>query len=198
MCPPRSMIRQKYHWADRVKTSNTKLLFCGWIFTTQTENGILMGIDPAPFWVNLFLYTYENEYLPELISNDEVKACRFHATKRFIDDLGTLNDAGAFNDVYKDIYSPELQLKVEHSSTHATFLKLYITAKYREFIYKLFDKRDAFPFLIVRMPFYSALVDEFLRIDRSFLLYKEFREEAIKLLNRMKVQGAKSLRCRKT
>ena len=91
--------------------------------------GIPMGIDPAPFWANLFLYTYENEYLPELISNDKVKACHFHATKRFIDDLGTLNDAGAFNDVYKDICSPELQLKVEHSGTHATFLNLDITVK---------------------------------------------------------------------
>ena len=24
---------------------------------------IIMGIDPAPFWANLFLYTYEEEYI---------------------------------------------------------------------------------------------------------------------------------------
>ena len=42
--------------------------------------GIPMGIDPAPFWANLFLYTYENEYMSELISNDKVKARHFHAT----------------------------------------------------------------------------------------------------------------------
>ena len=77
--------------------------------------GIPMGIDPAPFGVNLFLCTYENEDMSELISNDKVKACHFHATKRFIDDLGI------FNDVYKDIYTPVLQLKVEHVATHATF-----------------------------------------------------------------------------
>ena len=71
-----------------------------------------MGIDPAPFWANLFLYTYENEYTSELISNDQVKARHFHATKRFIDDIRTLNDGGVFN-VYKDIYPPELQLKVD-------------------------------------------------------------------------------------
>ena len=53
--------------------------------------GIPMGIDPAPFGVNLFLCTYENEDMSELISNDKVKACHFHATKRFIDDLGILN-----------------------------------------------------------------------------------------------------------
>ena len=50
--------------------------------------------------------------MSELISNDKVKACHFHATKCFIDDLGTLNDGRVFNDVYKYIYPPEVQLKV--------------------------------------------------------------------------------------
>ena len=45
-----------------------------------------MGNDPAPFWAN------ENEYVSELISNDETKAHNFHAAKLFIDDLGTFND----------------------------------------------------------------------------------------------------------
>ena len=35
---------------------------------------------------------------------DKVKVRHFQANKRFIDDLGTLNDGGVFNDVYKDIY----------------------------------------------------------------------------------------------
>ena len=86
-----------------------------------------------------------------MISNDKVKACHFHATKRFIDNFGTLNDGGVCNDVYKDIYTPEPQLKIENSGTHAAFLNLDITVKDGVFIYKLFDKRDAFPFFIVRM-----------------------------------------------
>ena len=85
--------------------------------------------------------------MSEFISNDKVKARHFHATNRFIDDLGTLNDEGVFNYVYKDIYPTELQLKVEHSGTHATFLNLDITVKNGVFIYKLIDKRDAFLFL---------------------------------------------------
>ena len=89
--------------------------------------GIQMGTGSAPFWANLFLYTYENEYMSKLISNDKVKVRHFHATKRFIDDLGTLNVGVVLNDVYKDIYPPELQLKVEHSGTHATFLNLNFT-----------------------------------------------------------------------
>ena len=76
--------------------------------------GIPMGIDLVPFRENLFLYTYENEYMIELISNDKVKARHFHPPERFIDDLGTLNDDSVFNDVYTDIHPSELQLKVEH------------------------------------------------------------------------------------
>ena len=100
--------------------------------------------------------------------------------------IGTLNDGNVLNDVYKDIYPPVLQLKVEHSGTHVTFLNLDITVNDGVFIYKHFDKGDAFPFFIVRMPyinsnipksiFYSALVGEFLRIAHSSLLYKDLIE----------------------
>ena len=58
---------------------------------------------------------------------DKVKARHLDAAKRIIDDIGTLNDGRIFNDVYKDIYPRELQVKVEHSGTHATFLNLDIT-----------------------------------------------------------------------
>ena len=128
---------------------------------------IPMGMDLAPSGANLFLYTYENEYMPELISNGKIQARHFHASKHFIDDLDTLNGGGVFNDIYKDIYSSVLQLKVEHSGTHATFLNLDINAKDEVFNYKLFDKGDAFFFLsftcltlIAASPskFHSALV----------------------------------------
>ena len=91
--------------------------------------------------------------MSELISNDKVEACHFQETKHFIDDFGNLNHVGGFNDVYKDIYPPELKMKVEHSGTHATFLNLDIMVKDGVFIYKPFDKRDAFPFFIVCMPY---------------------------------------------
>ena len=99
------------------------------------------------FWAKLFLYTYENQHVSELISNHKVKAYRFHSTKHFIDDIGTLNDGAVFNDFYRDICSPELQLKVEHSGSHGTFLNLDIPVKDGAFFYKHFDKRDEFRFL---------------------------------------------------
>ena len=113
--------------------------------------GIPVGIDPAPSLANLFLYTYENKYVSELISNDKVKPCHFQETKHFIDDFGNLNYGGVFNNVSKDIYPPELEMKVEHSGTHATSLNLDVTVKNGVFIYKLFDKCDAFSFFIVHI-----------------------------------------------
>ena len=56
-------------------------------------------------WKRIHVWTY---------SNDKLKARHFYATKRFIDDLGTLIDGGVFNDVYKNICPPKL---------HANYLK---------------------------------------------------------------------------
>ncbi len=167
---------------------------------TKQAIGIPMGIDPAPFWANLFLYTYEEEYISNIIPLHPVKARHFHSTKRFIDDLCAINDGGEFGRVYKDIYPEELELKIEHSGHHASFLNLDITIEDGLFVYKLYDKRDTFPFHIVRMPqmssnipqsiFYSALVGEFLRIARSTLLIRDFTPKAKELIERMKKQGA--------
>ena len=138
--------------------------------------------------------------MSDLIASDKVKARHFHSIKRFIDDLCALNDGGEFGRVHKDIYPSELELKVEHSGSHASFLNLYITIREGIFVYRLFDKRDDFPFSIVRMPyvssnipesiFYSAMVGEFLRIARSTLLFTDFLSKARELIHRLKNQGA--------
>ena len=70
-------------------------------------------------------------------------------------------------------YLPELQLKVEHTGTHTTFLNLDITEKDKVSIYKFFQKRDTFLFFMVCMLyigsnipksiFYSTIVGEFFR-----------------------------------
>jgi len=168
--------------------------------TLRQAIGIPMGIDPAPFWANLFLYTYEEEYMSSLILTNKMKARHFHSTKRFIDDLCAINDGGEFGRVFANIYPNELDLKTEHSGSQASFLNLDITIKEGKFIYKLYDKRDTFPFFIVRMPhidsnipysiFYSALVGEILRIARSTLLLEDFLPGAKCLLSRMRTQGA--------
>ena len=81
----------------------------------------------------------------------------------------------------------------------ATFLDLFIEIIDGTFIYKLFDKRDDFPFSIVRMPdlsgnipmhvFYGSIMSEFLRIARCTLLLSDFVPRANALYKRMLCQG---------
>ena len=39
--------------------------------TMKQAMSIPVEIDPAPFWANLFLYSYEEEYMSSLISSDK-------------------------------------------------------------------------------------------------------------------------------
>ena len=161
--------------------------------------GIPMGIDPAPFWANLHLYVYECEYITNLMKTDKVRARKFRYATRFIDDECNLNDEGEFGRSFHLIYPNDLQLKCEHEGSHATFLDLDITVINGIFVYKLFDKRDNFPFFIVRMPdlsgnipshiFYGSVMSEFLRIARATLLYTDFLPKAMDLYKRMINQG---------
>ena len=130
---------------------------------------------------------------------DKARAMKFRNATRFIDDECNLNDGGEFGRSFNHIYPSDLELKCEHQGTHATFLDLDITVSNGIFVYKLFDKRDNFPFFIVRMPdlsgnipshvFYGSVMSEFLRISRPTLLYSDFLPFAINLYKRMVSQG---------
>ena len=77
---------------------------------------------------------------------------------------------------------------------------LDIVLEDQKFNVKLFDKRDAFPFHIVRMPyrdsnmpsqiFYSSFGAEILRIARTSTYSTSFFTASKKLLDRMYRQGA--------
>ena len=199
---------KKKHGKDSFTRAQIKLLTSHLIKETyfQIGNllfkqciGIPMGIDPAPFWANLHLYSYEYAFILRLMKSDKRRAFKFRNATRFIEDQCNLNDDGEFGKSYREIYPSNLELKCEHEGSHATFLDLDITVQDGCFVYKLFDKRDNFPFFIVRMPdlrgnipshvFYGSVMSEFLRIARSTLLYKDFVPSAISLFKRMRNQG---------
>ena len=102
-----------------------------------------MGIDPAPFWANLHLYSYEYKFIKSLMSTDKRKAMKFRYATRFIDDECNLNDGGEFGRSFHLIYPSDLELKCEHFGIHATFLDLEVNIIDKIFVYKLFDKRDS-------------------------------------------------------
>ena len=108
--------------------------------------------------------------MAELILNNKIKARHFYSTKRFIDNLYAITGDGEFRHNHAEIYSKKLQLRPEHQDTYVSFLNLGIHIVDGKCVRKLYDKRDSFPFFIVRIPhidsnmfismFYSVLVGE--------------------------------------
>ena len=62
----------------------------------KQDIGIPMGIDPAPFWDNLFLYFFESNYIKQFISNGSSKAYKYHEFSRSIDNLCAINNSNKF------------------------------------------------------------------------------------------------------
>ena len=71
----------------------------------QQTIGIPMDTDCAPLVADLFLFSYEFEFMKSLIS----VAAKFSNTCRYIDDLLTLNNPD-FQACIGQIYPPELEL----------------------------------------------------------------------------------------
>ena len=182
-----------------VKHLITRTYFVVGNLVIRQSIGIPMGIDPAPFCANLYLHHYEHEFITGLMRTDKRRARKFLNAFRFIDDECNLNDHGEFARSFKEIYPEELHLKCEHQGTKATFLDLHVQIIDRIYVYKLFDKRDDFPFSIVRMPdlsgnlpafiFYGSIMSEFLRIARCTRLVEDFIPRAKMLCERMVSQG---------
>ena len=163
--------------------------------------GMPMGSDPAPFFANLFLFFFEVQWIKLIKKSDYGRARRFLSTFRFIDDLIAANDYGEFERSFKEIYPPELTLKKENIiDTEGTFYDLDIAVKDGIFDHKLYDKRDAFNFSIVRFPykesnipakmFHSTIGAEILRICRATSSYTSFIQCCKPFILRMTKQGA--------
>ena len=145
---------------------------------------IPLGIDPALFWVNLFLHFYENQFMAELISNNKFKTRRFHSTKSFIGDLCAMNDGREFGRTNAGVFPKDCELRLQHQGTHASILNLNFNTLGGKSVHKLYDKRDSFRFFIVMMPnidsntpnsiFYSTLIGETPRIACSNLHFSDF------------------------
>ena len=67
-----------------------------------------MGTNCAPLLVDLFLCSYENEFLNKLMKEGKRKLARkFSLSYHYIDDLISFNNK-RFNELISDIYPKEL------------------------------------------------------------------------------------------
>ena len=118
----------------------------------QQTIGIPMGTDCAPLVADLFLFSYEFEFMKSLIRTDLSVAAKFNNTCRYIDDLLTLNNPD-FQACIGQIYLPELELKkTTESHDSCSYLDLNINILNGKFYTDLYDKRDTFSFSIVNFP----------------------------------------------
>ena len=120
-----------------------------------------MGTDCAPFLANLFLYSYESEWICRKSENKEFDVLKkFQHCFRYIDDLLCINNDQMMDTVTTEIYPPELSLTSDDATAQANYLDLSIEIKSGKIHTSLFDKRDAFGFTIVNFPDLSGNIPE--------------------------------------
>ena len=131
-----------------VLVDNIYVRFGGQLF--QQMVGIPVRTNCAPLLADLFLYSYENEFLDKL-------ARKFNLSYRYIDDLIAFNNT-RFKEFISDIYPKELTIsETTESTSFASYLDLLsIRDTNNNVTTKLYDKHDSFGFHIVNFPFMSS------------------------------------------
>ena len=83
--------------------------------------GKSLGIEPATFWGNPFLYFFKFKHVQNLIFKRSTRAYKHHASSRCINDFCTINDDGEWSKSFKCIYPGKLELILEHSERFSIF-----------------------------------------------------------------------------
>ena len=135
---------------------NIYVRFGGQLFRQMV--GIPMRTNCAPLLADLFLYSYENEFLDKPIKEGKRKLARkFNLSYRYTDDLISFINK-RFKEFISDVYPKERTIsETTESISVASYLDLlFIRDKSNNITTKLYDKRDAFGFHIVNFPFKSC------------------------------------------
>ena len=180
---------------------NIYVRFGGVLFRQMV--GIPMGTNCAPLLADLFLYSYENEFLDKLIKEGKRKLARkFNLSYRYIDDLSSFNNK-RFKEFISDVYLKELTISETTESTSiASYLDLlFIRDKSNNITTKLDDKREAFSFHIVDSPFmssnipsapaYGVYASQLIRYARCCSHYSDFSLRHRALVAKLLSQGYK-------
>ena len=162
--------------------------------------GIPMGTDCAPFLANLFLYSYEYEWIDKqrLMKNHHLLKC-FKNCGRYIDDLFLVNNFDQMKKYMSDIYPKELELVPDgFDGMTVPFLDLLLSIKDGVISSSIFDKRDAYDFPIVNFPIlsgnipalssYGVFAGEAVRYARACTYFDDFKTRMLILVKKLKKQ----------
>jgi hypothetical protein len=127
--------------------------------------GIPMGTNCAPSLANLYLYSYECEFIDRVMATHGAEFAKsFHESYRFIDDTLSVHNPNwreyvRFTADEGGIYPRELTLNdTTISSDCVHFLGMEIVARNGKLVVDVFDKRKEFPFAVRRYPHMCSLI----------------------------------------
>ena len=168
--------------------------------------GIPVRTNCAPLLADLFLYSYENEFLDNMIKRGHRRlAGSFNLCYRYIDDLIIFNN-NKFMDYLRELYPSQLTVEKCNKSDHlAGYLDLtFIMDSGGKLSTRLYDKCDDCDFHIVNFPFlsskipscpsYGVYISQVIRYARCCSHYEDFRCCHKCLVDRLLSQGYRALR----
>ena len=163
--------------------------------------GIPMGTNCALLLADLFLYSYENEFVDNMIRSGHRRLTRsFNLCYRYIDDLIVFNNKKLL-DYLKEIYPSQLTVEKANKSDHlADYLDLtFVIDSGGKLSTRLYDKRHDFDFHIVNFPFlssnipsglsYGVYTSQLIRYAQCCSHYDDFRHRHTCLADRLLSQG---------
>ena len=138
-----------------------------------------MGTNCAPLLADLFLYSYEADFIQGLFKKNEKKLARsFNFTFRYIDDVLSLINS-RFGDLVDRIYPIALEIKdTTNTDRFASYLDLHLEIDSEGRLRtKLYDKRDVSIFTYVNFrficsnipaaPAYRVYISQLIRYSRA-------------------------------
>ena len=160
-----------------------------------------MGTNCAPLLADIFLYSYEVEFIQSLLSTGRKQlASRFNFTYRYIDDVLSINNP-EFENYLGQTYAVELEIKdTTESNTSASYLDLLLSiGRDGQLHTSIYDKRDDFNFNITNFPFlssniptshaYGVFISQLIRYARACSSYGCFILRVTRLSNKLLEQG---------
>ena len=149
--------------------------------------GLPVGTNCAPLLADLFLYSYENEFLDNMIRSGHSRLAKsFNLCYRYTDDLIAFSNKKVL-DYLKEIHPSQLTVEKTNKSDHlADFLDLtFIIDSGGRFSTRLYDRCDDFDFHIVNFPFlssnipsgpsYGVYISQLMRYARCLSPFYDFR-----------------------
>ena len=171
---------------------NIFVVFAGTV--CQQIIGIPMGTNCAPLLADIFLYSYEAEFIQSLLSAGKKRlAFQFNFKYRYIDDVLSINNPDFEN------FLGQIKDTTE-SNTSASYLDLLLSigrdGQLRSF---LSDKRDDFNFHITNFPIlssnipsspaYGVFISQLIQYARACSSFECFILRAMRLSNKLRGQG---------